>query len=89
MKKLIRQKLASSNLDRDEDHTKSRGWALTTTLRTPSRQLPQVGLKKDQPYQNFPLPAFPADALSRVTENEPYHLPARLASGRVNVECQC
>ena len=46
-----------------------RGWALTTTLRTPSRQLPQVGLKKEQPCQNFPLPAFPADALSRVTEN--------------------
>ena len=46
-----------------------RGWALTTTLRTPSRQLPQVGLKKEQPCQMLLLSAFPADALSRVTEN--------------------
>ena len=36
--------------------------APTTTLRTPARQLLQIGLKKEQPYQHFPLHAFPADA---------------------------
>ena len=40
----------------------SRGVAPSTTLRTPARQLLQIGLKKEQPYQHFPLHAFPADA---------------------------
>ena len=58
-----------ANLSKAAEAILEKGLAPTTTLRTPSRQLPQVGLKKEQPCQMLLLSAFPADALSRVTEN--------------------
>ena len=66
----------------DSTHTNLEGEGAFYNLTASSWKLLQIRLKKNKPYQHFPFRAVPADAQSKVKENEPYHLPARPAPRR-------